>query len=528
MGIYLNPDASAYRGIANGRIFIDKSSLIGRLNFSIGDKGSLLCVTMPSRFGKTYLALMVSAYYTKGDDSSDVFSKLDASNSPDYEKHLNKHNVIRLDIAELCDPMGLKDAGAIALSEVKKEMEKAYPDVDFSDCPTLAKLLLRAYGATGERFVFVIDEWDYLLRTYPDEPEVADRYISFLRSLFKNSSLKQVIELCYMTGIMPMKRYGTMSALNEFNEYTMLGPDELAPYFGFSEGEVKKVAAQSGTSISLSELKEWYDGYRLEGVGEVYCPNSVVQACRRNFCRDYFAGTAAVSAITMGLKNSFISLEEESSILLSGGSVPLDPSTFSSDLSRLDTKDKGLTALVHAGFLRYDSTMESVTIPNREVALRFYSAVKEIGFSGGLSDLLQRSRDLLDRTLRGDESFVANTFDEFHARLASLFDKTNEAALSVLASVAYADAVRRYFPLKEPNLGKGRADIAFIPLRRGELPALVIELKVDDCVESAIAQIKAKEYYKPLEDYYGDVLLVEINFDKKTSKHVCKIGRITK
>ena len=412
--------------------------------------------------------------------------------------------------------------------KIGKELTASFPEIALEKDEGFAELLASIYEKYDARFVLVIDEWDYFLRTYPDEPEVFDHYINFLRSLFKNEAVRPAIELCYMTGIMPIKRYGSMSALNEFDEFTMIAPRNLAPFFGFSEEEVSKVLEQSKTKLALDELKEWFDGYRLDGVGKVYCPNSVVKACLSNICMDYFAGTAAITAITSGLKNHFICLEEESATLLAGGEVSIDPSSFSSDLSRLDSKDKGLTALVHAGFLRYESSTGHASIPNREVMLRFYPAVMSVGFEGGVSELLKKSRDLLQRTLEGDEEFVAATFDEFHVRLVSLFDKANEAALSVLASVAYADAARYCFPLKEPHLGKGRAGIAFLPLRARERPALVIELKVDEPGKVAVHQIQDRAYDEPLKRYFRDVLLVGISFDRSALKHTCKIEHFLK
>ena len=194
MGSYLNPDAARYREIANGRIFIDKSSLIGTLNRVIGDSGKLICATMPSRFGKTYLANMIAAYYTKGDDTRDVFSKLDASKEPTFEKHLNRHNVIKLDIASFCVEHRVKDVGPAVAREIRKEMREVFPQIDFKGCGTLPKILARARKAAGEKFVIVIDEWDYLLRNYPDEPEVFDRYMGFLRSLFKTRGGLSAIE----------------------------------------------------------------------------------------------------------------------------------------------------------------------------------------------------------------------------------------------------------------------------------------------------------------------------------------------
>ena len=508
-------------------IFIDKSRILSFLNAQIEMKRRFHCVTMPSRFGKTYIADMVAAYYTNEGDSREAFKGLAIESDPSFEKHLNKHNVIKLDIAGICGGRPASELIKRIREKIDKQLSKLFPTEDFTPLSP-AEAICELNERLGATFVFVIDEWDYLLRNYPEDVGLFDSYIGLLRSLFKNSEIKGAIDPVYMTGIMPIKRYGSMSALNEFSEFTMVAPDTLAPCFGFSEAEVKKVMEQSGTKLTLAELKEWYDGYRLEGIGEVYCPSSVSEACRRDTCRDYFAGSAAVSAITMGLKNNFISLEKEAAILLSGGSVQVDAREFSSDLSRLDTPNKGLTALIHAGFLRYDPRAKTASIPNREVAIRFYTAVKSLSFKGGLSELAKRSQDLLASTLAMDGNSVAKTFDELHRRLVSLFDKTNEAALSVLASVAYIDASDSFIALKEPNLGLGRADIALLPLRKGENPALVIELKVSDSADSAIEQIKAKEYYKPLEGYYGEVLLVGISFDKDTLKHTCKIERIIK
>ena len=526
MGTYLNPSADNYRQIANGRIFIDKSSLIGALNQVINDNGRLLCVTMPSRFGKTYLALMVSAYYTKGDDSRDIFAKLEAAKAPDYEKHLNKHNVIYLDIAELCVQAGTKDAGAIALSEVKKEMEKAHPGVDFSDCPTLARLLLRAYGATGERFIFVIDEWDYLLRAYPDEPEVFDRYMGFLRSLFKNPSLMHVIELCYMTGIMPIKRYGSMSALNVFEEYTMLGPADLAPYYGFSEAEVLEVMRQSKTSLTLAELKEWYDGYRFPSVGEVYCPNSVVKACKRNSCDSYFADTMADTAITNSLKNNRISLSAESAVLLEGGEVTIKrPKTFG-DISNLDTPDKGLIALVHSGFLLFDRENSTVRIPNKEVRGKFSDAIDALKWTSLIERVPLSGAKLIDAVIDCDATRAAATLDEIHYAIAGPFHHREEDNFAVcMRALLFSDS--RYMTLSETYTGNGRADLICLPTpQKGKgLPAIVIELKVGQSAEIALKQIKDRDYSSSLKGFDGSILQVGINYDPDSKTHQVKIDR---
>ncbi len=529
MGSYLNPKAYRYRQIADSPLYIDKSSLIGTLNRVIGDGGKLICATMPTRFGKTYLANMIAAYYTKGDDTRDVFSKLDASRGPAFEKHLNRHNVIKLDISEFCG-YGVKEVEPKIVRRVGRELADAYPKVDFSRCEGFADQIFAVHNATGERFVIVIDEWDYLLRNYPDEPEVFDRYMGFLRSLFKTRGGLSAIELCYMTGIMPIKRYGSMSALNEFDEFTMVSSDTLAPCFGFSEVEVKKVMEQSGTKLTMDDLREWYDGYHIEGVGKVYCPNSVVQACRYNECDGYTANTMAPSAITKGLKNNFISLEKEAAILLSGGSVYANPGAFSGDLSRIDSADQGIGYLIHAGFLRYSDSDGRACIPNREMLLFFRTAAKEARFEGCVTGLAYESWDLFRATVAGDEGRVAEIFDKYRPRFDSLFGHLERREVArAMAGVAYSDALDYYLPPAwQERFGERGTDVAFLPLKGSERPALVIEATADGSTYSAIERIKAKEYYKPLENYCGEVLLVRISFDKDTLKHTCRIERIIK
>ncbi len=526
MGKYLNPSAAYYRQIANGRVFIDKSSLIGALNQVINDSGRLLCVTMPSRFGKTYLARMICAYYTKGDDSRDIFAKLEAAKAPGFEEHLNKHNVIRLDIAELCAPKGLKDAESAILSRVGAELLEAYPSAKVREGDSFADLLWSVYDATGEKFVIVIDEWDYLLRTYPDEPEVFDNYINFLRSLFKSDLVGPAIELCYMTGIMPIKRYGTMSALNVFEEYTMLDPADLAPYYGFSEAEVLEVMRQSKTSLTLAELKEWYDGYRFPSVGEVYCPNSVAKACKRNSCDSYFADTMADSAITNSLKNNRINLSAESAVLLEGGEITIKrPKTFG-DISNLDTPDKGLIALVHSGFLLFDREKSTVRIPNKEVRGKFSDAIDALKWTSLIERAPLSGAKLIDAVIDCDATRAAATLDEIHYAIAGPFHHREEDNFAVcMRALLFSDS--RYMTLSETYTGNGRADLICLPTpQKGKgLPAIVIELKVGQSAEIALEQINDRDYSSSLKGFEGSILQVGINYDPDSKTHQVKIDR---
>ena len=527
MGIYINPEVGGYSIFASSKIFIDKSSLIALLNERLNENHNYLCVTMPSRFGKTYIASMLASYYSKGADSSEIFKNSAISREIKYREHLNHHNVIKIDIAHLCVSKNDTDLSRLVCKYVLPELRLAYPSVAIPMDASFDEALVLIYKETKERFIFIIDEWDYLLRNYPDNQRMFDDYIGFLRSLFKSELTKPCFELVYMTGIMPIKRYGSMSALNDFEECSMVSPKSMGPFFGFSQEEVKTVIAQSKTKLSLETLKDWYDGYMFQSVGEVYCPNSVVNACRNDACADYSADTIAIEAITMGLKNHYISLEKESGILLSGGKVRVNPSNFSGDLSNIDSSDKGLTALIHAGFLSYDPLSESVHIPNKEMMLRFASAVESLRFAG-LSEALFDSVDIVNATLQENTNAIEKAFDKYHQEFVSLYAKTDENVLSVLLQIIYVSARKRYIALKEPCLGLGRADAVFLPAEGVKSPAIIVELKVDDSSDSAIAQIKNKEYFKPLESYYGDILLVGVSFDKQSLKHNAKIERISK
>ena len=252
MKTYLNPDAQSFKKICQRRMFMDKTALLPLLNRRIWKVGKFVCVTMPSGFGKSYLALMISAYYSKGADSASVFDKLNVSASPSYKEHLNKHNVLYVDIANLCDDSGGVDVKAYFSQKIGKELIRNYPDYGLSTDMTFSEMLAEIFKRSGgnERFIIVIDEWDYLLRTYPDDSELFDRYVMFLKTLFKSDIAFPAIELAYMTGVIPIKRYASMSGLNEFEEFTMVSPDELAPFFGFCEEEVKTVMKQSGTRLS--------------------------------------------------------------------------------------------------------------------------------------------------------------------------------------------------------------------------------------------------------------------------------------
>ena len=506
-------------------IFIDKSRILSFLNAQIEMKRRFHCVTMPSRFGKTYIADMVAAYYTNEGDSREAFKGLAIESDPSFEKHLNKHNVIKLDIAGICAFVPKEKAIESIRGNILGYLRDHFPLTDVSGLLP-AKAIARVNAKVGATFVFVIDEWDYLLRNHPEDVGLFDSYIGLLCSLFKNSEIKGAIDLCYMTGIFPIKRYSNMSGLNEFAEYTMLQPRGLAKYYGFSETEVLEVMRQSGTSLTLPELREWYDGYRFPSVGEIYCPNSVVKACKRNSCDSYSANTMANTAITNSLKNNRISLSAESAALLEGGEITIKrPKTFN-DISNLDTPDKGLIALVHSGFLLFDAERSTVRIPNKEAMRKFASAVKSLGWSPLVQGAAAYGVMLIDALLKDDAIGAESILDKIHYPLAGPFHHATEDNFAVcMRALIFPDP--RYATLSETYMGYGRADLVCLPTPEKDkgLPAIVIELKVDKSALAALSQIKDRAYSSSLVGYDGNIIEVGINYDPDSKAHQVKIDR---
>lgn len=283
-----------FRESINGSYFVDKSLLIDVLNSKISTKEKWICVSRPRRFGKTMNLEMLSAYYTKGIQSDQLFHGLKIRERLSYYQHLNKHNVICMNFSKFFDSEKSVSSGVAVLSDrLKKDLNKAFPGV-IDEKEELSLCLDMVEQSTGEKFIFLIDEWDSLLRLRKGKKEEQEEFLNFLRVLFKD---KSYVELVYMTGILPIKKYNTGSELNMFREFTMLEPKKLAAFFGFSEEEVKMLCKLNG-EMKAEELKAWYDGYCVPGVGDIYNPRSVVEALEENVCRDYWNKTGGFSQFT--------------------------------------------------------------------------------------------------------------------------------------------------------------------------------------------------------------------------------------
>ena len=520
MGIYINIGNEGFRSARNGE-YVDKSEMIAVINNTLGTKQRFTCVTRCRRFGKSMAAEMLCAYYDQSCDSRSLFTDLAIARDPSFEKHLNKYPVIYLDMTAFVTRYKGDDIMEQIDARLKADVLKTYPKVNQEEGDDLMDILLKA-AADGQRFFFIIDEWDAICREFAPRTETMDRYLNWLRRMFKEVNANRVFAGVYMTGILPIKKYKTESALNNFTEYSMVDPRRLDRYFGFTKEEVKELAQKYGTDFD--ELEKWYDGYQIGGQPSMFNPNSVIQAIDSNWCTSYWGKTGAYDAVAEYIQKDFDGLKDDIIQMLGGGRCPVDPTGFRNDISEIESKDDVLTLLIHLGYLSYDRCSGECYIPNREVAGEMVNAVKSNKWRY-VTTAIEQSKQLLQATLDGDEEAVAQGVDAAHDENTSILSYNNENSLACVLSIAYYYAKNDYIIHREYPSGKGFADLVLIPRKNVDSPAIVLELKYDKDVDSAIDQIKRKEYPAKVAQYADHLLLVAISYDKKGKKHQCIIEK---
>lgn len=339
-------------------------------------------------------------------------------------------------------------------------------------------------------------------------------------TLPKNAQSLKYLELAYLTGILPIKKYGTESALNNFMEYTMVDSGILAKYVGFTEEEVSELCETY--QMDFEETKRWYDGYFLRNAGHIYNPRSIVRAIREKYFDSYWTKTGTYDSLKEYISSNFDGLKDTIIDLLGGSRCSLDASTFQNDMVSMQSRADVLTLLVHLGYLAYDSECGEAYIPNEEIRKEFFNAVKSVKWTA-VSEAIKNSKELLEATWDMDGNYVAESLGEIHADSTSILQYNNENSLSCAISIAYYAAREYYTMFRELPRGRGFADIVYLPNRNVDKPAIVVELKYDKTAQGAIEQIKQKKYTKHLENYAGNILLVGINYDKNTKEHSCII-----
>ena len=528
MGRFVNPDSSAFQVALNSRIYVDKTGLIEYTNSVLDTTNAYICNSRPRRFGKSYAANMLAAYYSKGADSEQMFSGLKISKEADFKKHLNKYDVIHIDIQWFlanCDEAD--KAVSFITKSVLDELRDIYPDVLPQEVVTLPDALSRVKDRTGQKFVIIIDEWDVIIRDGAITENIQDEYLNFLRGMFKGVEPTKYIQLAYLTGILPIKKEKAQSAVNNLDEFTMLQADELAPYIGFTEDEVKELCEKYNRDFD--KVKKWYDGYLLNGY-QVYNPKAVVSVMTKGRFRSYWSETGSYEVVVPlicmnydGLKNAIIEM-------LSGSEVKVDTATFKNDPAKIQNRDDVITYLIHLGYLGYNEDNETAFVPNEEIRQELITAVRSSNWDE-LIAFQQESRKLLMATLAMNEAQVAAEIDKIHSEYTSTIQYNDENSLSSTITIVYLGAMQYYFkPVRELPTGLGFADFVFIPKPeyKSAYPALVVELKWNKDTDAAIQQIKNRRYPESVLNYTGDILLVGINYDTHSKVHQCLIEKYAK
>lgn len=526
MGRFVNSRTSAFQDVLNSEIYVDKTGLLEYTNSVIDTTAKFICNSRPRRFGKSITADMITAYYSKGCDSEEMFKELAISKSVDFHKHLNKYDVIHLDVQWCMEPAGGPERVISYITEnTIKELKEYYPAELKIETNSLPEALSRINAATGQKFIVIIDEWDVLIRDAALNQNVQEEYIHFLRGLFKGSEPSKYIHLAYLTGILPIKKIKTQSALNNFTEFTMLDAKIFARYIGFTEEEVKTLCKKYNRNFE--EIKRWYNGYLLNDT-QVYNPKAVVESLTWNQFQSYWSETGTYEAIVPLINMDFDGLRTAIIEMLSGNAVEVDVSSFQNDMLSFVNKDDVLTYLIHLGYLAYDQSRQKAFVPNEEIRQELMKATKRKKWNEFL-EFQRESTELLEATLDMDCAMVAEKIERIHMEYVSMIQYNDENSLSSVLTIGYLSAMQYYFkPVRELPTGRGFADFVFIPKKEyiQDYPALLVELKWNQNAQTALQQIKEKKYPAAIQQYIGDILLVGINYDKKTKEHQCIIEKV--
>ena len=554
MGTYLNPGKMSYQMAINSEIFVDKSEMILYLNSLINTEQRFVSVSRPRRFGKTMAADMLCAYYDREADSGEMFealklagngSKQEYRNNQSWDAYLGTFDVIRIEMTDFMEDIDTVDDMLNYLTEeVADELMEAYSDINYGNRINLRTVMNKIFGVTSRQFIIVIDEWDAIFRVLKDDDVGQKKYLDFLRDWMKN---KPYIALAYMTGILPIKKYGKHSALNMFREYSMEAPRQIASYTGFTKEEVMELSKRY--NMDYTDVSNWYDGYVIsdripvekresyrEGDYEghkmhIYSPLSVVEAMTTGVIRNYWNKTETYEALAEYIRMDYDGLKDAVALLMDGGRLRIDTATYQNDMTTFSCRDDILSLLIHLGYLGYDEETSEVFIPNREILDEFKTSTKSSEWEPYL-EAYQTSVKLLQATWSKDADEVAELLEKAHNKAGN---KTynDEAALGYAVQYAYYAAQKYYTTILELDSGKGYADIVYLPSPKyPDKPALLIELKYDKTKEGAVEQIKRQDYPDRLEHYKGNILLVGINYDKDASNsaiefkhHSCRIEK---
>ncbi len=544
MGIYLNPGYVSFKNAVDSEIFVDKTEMLLYLNSVVATEQRYVCVSRPRRFGKSITANMICAYYGRP-DSRELFKECKVSGHEGWDRHLGEFDVIKLVMTDFFREGADVDKSLYKISmRILSDLEDEYPGIK-NDPEDLFYSMERYSLKNNRRFVIVIDEWDAIFRECKEDVKGQTKYLDFLRDWLKG---KDYVALAYMTGILPIKKYGKHSALNMFDEYSMITPMQLAPYAGFTECEVRELCFRYGRDYE--RMKEWYDGYDVsdiippdpgyeaqEATGKelpaehysIYSPLSVVKAVTTGYLQNYWNKTETYEALAEYIRMNLDGLKDAVVLMMDGGSVRADISTYQNDMTTFTCRDDVLALLINLGYLKYNIETKEASIPNKEILDEFKASTKTGEWVDSF-EAFKTSMKLLEAIWSEDSEKTAELMELAHDRAGN---KTynDEAALSYAIQYALYAAQKYYSTIQELDSGKGYADLVYLPAPKyPDKPALLMELKYNKNVKTAADQVRDRNYPQALEHYAGNLLVVSVNYDRDAKggefkRHSCRIER---
>ena len=499
------------------KYFVDKSELIERMNELVGTASQYVCITRPRRFGKTINAMMLACYYSKNADFKKLFDKLEISKSGSYLEHLNKHNVIYITFnSNASDSKTYSDYIEYYKTRLIRDIIEAYPNVNTND--TISEMLKQASDETGENFIFILDEWDYIFNNNLFSEDDRKKFLRFLEDLLKD---KPYVELAYMTGVLPIAKYSQGSAINMFREYNILNDKIYYKYFGFTLEETKKLCDKQH-EVTFDKLKEWYDGYKTYLGDDIFNPRSVVCALSDGVCQSYWTNTGPMDEILYYINQDIDSVKNDIIQMISGIPLEIKLKGYGAEQKELNTRNQILSAMTIYGFLSYHD--ETLAIPNKELRIKFDEALEDKSM-GAVSEIVMKSNEMLKATLRRDTKTMEKLIQEAHDINIPVIKYNDENSLACIITLVYLSARSKYKIVREMPAGIGFADFIFYPNDKSK-PAFIIELKKDSTPDQALKQIKEKRYPLALNDYNGTKLAVGITYDSKQKQHHVKIEEV--
>ncbi|MCD7818508.1 MAG: ATP-binding protein [Lachnospiraceae bacterium] len=533
MGYYLNPEdvLELYKDETEKPYFVDKTEMLNDLINLLEHGRNYISVTGPRRFGKSVVAAMMGSFFGKGTDGSDVFSSLKVAQNKKYAEHLNHHNLIYIDFSrDVEECRSYQEYISTIKMRLLTDLKKAYPQVEISNEDSLgATLRIVSLANHNEKFLMIFDEWDYIFHRSYFTDEDRGKFTAFLGGITKG---RAYVELAYLTGVLPIKKYSASDTMNHFDEYNMASSDMYGAYFGFTAEEVDELYQRylkyhSKPAFSREDLAKWYDGYHMEDGYSMYNPNSVVLALTRNKLNNYWSKAGEYDELKDYVLNDIDGVRDAVMLLVAGEPIETDISEYASTAAELKYRDEILSVMAVYGYLNYYEGY--VRIPNKELELEFDKIIRTEPEYSYMRELERESARILQATYDGDEDTVGEILAVVHTTESPLKAYNNEAELSGSVKLAYIAARNKYNIQREDQAGIGYVDYIFYPYNRSD-DGIIIELKVDDSPETALKQIKDKNYPLKFQGKLGEqskttgrIILVGIGYYRKDKVHQCRI-----